>query len=92
LDFKEIKMKKVLYISVLTILVSLGSCNKMVNEEPLSEGKVSEFFRSKLDADAAIAGMYGEFQSAMIKSSATGQNQNNITWWGEARSDNWEGR
>jgi len=64
----------------------------MVNEEPLSEGKVSEFFRSKLDADAAIAGMYGEFQSAMIKSSATGQNQNNITWWGEARSDNWEGR
>jgi tetratricopeptide (TPR) repeat protein len=92
LDFKEIKMKKVLYISVLTILVSLGSCNKMVNEEPLSEGKVSEFFRSKLDADAAIAGMYGEFQSAMIKTSATGQNQNNITWWGEARSDNWEGR
>jgi hypothetical protein len=59
-------MKKILYITVLTILVSLGSCNKMVNEEPLSEGKVSDFFRSKLDADAAIAGMYGEFHDQII--------------------------
>jgi hypothetical protein len=85
-------MKKVLYISVLSVLILFGSCNKMVNEEPLSEGKLNEFFRSRLDADAAIAGMYGEFQSAMIKTTPTGQHQNNMTWWGEARSDNWERR
>jgi tetratricopeptide (TPR) repeat protein len=85
-------MKRILYISVLSVLICLGSCNKLVNEVPLSEGILTDYFRSKLDADAAIAGMYGEFQSAMIKSTPNGQNQNNITWWGEARSDNWEGR
>lgn len=85
-------MKKVLYITFLTLMISLGSCNKMVNEVPISEGTLESFFKSRLDADAALAGMYGEFQSTMIKSSPTGQNENRMTWWGEARSDNWERR
>ncbi|WP_345952568.1 RagB/SusD family nutrient uptake outer membrane protein [Mucilaginibacter sp. PAMB04168] len=85
-------MKKIFSIAIISVLVTFVSCNKLVDEQPVSEGKQEDFFRSKLDADAAVAAMYGEFQSAMIKQSANGQNQNNITWWGEARSDNWEGR
>jgi hypothetical protein len=85
-------MKKIFAITMLTVAIALGSCNKLVEEKPLSDGLSADFLKSKLDADAAIAGMYGEFQSTMIKSSPSGQYENRITWWGEARSDNWERR
>lgn len=82
-------MKKVYTIMFTIAMLFLGSCDKMVDEQPVSEGTLDAFFKSKLDADAAIAGMYGEFQSTMI---GEGQYNNRITWWGEARSDNWERR
>ena len=44
----------------------LGSCKKMVDEVPLSDGTLDQFFRSKYDVFAANAGMYGAFQQTMM--------------------------
>lgn len=66
-----------------------GGCKKAIDEQPISEGTLNTFLRSSLEADAAIAGMYGEFQQTMI---GDGQYQNRQMWWGESRSDNWERR
>jgi hypothetical protein len=78
-------MKKILnYTLLLTVLVVAG-CKKFVNEKPLSDGTLDQFFSSKYDADAAIAGMYGAFQQCMIGES---QFNNRLTWWGDSRSDN----
>ena len=78
-------MKKILgYILLLTVMV-LGSCKKMVDEKPLSDGTLDQFFKTKYEVYAAIAGMYGAFQTTMIGES---QFNNRITWWGDARSDN----
>jgi len=82
-------MKKIFNIAIVSLIITFTSCNKLVDEQPVSEGTLKDFFKSKLDADAAIAGMYGEFQHTMI---GEAQFQNRITWWGEARSDNWETR
>lgn len=84
-------MKKIYSLLVLSILIVLGSCKKLVDEKPISQGELKDFFRSKFDADAGIAGMYGELQSTMIKGDAS-QFENRITWWGEARADNFERR
>src|SRR5687767_10519985 len=78
-------MKKILsYTLLLTVLV-IGSCKKMVDEVPLSDGTLEQFFRSKFDVYAANAGMYGAFQQAMIGES---QFNNRVTWWGDSRADN----
>lgn len=77
---------------ILSAIVIMGSCNKLVDEQPISQGKLDDFLHSKLDADAAIAGMYGAFQQSMIRSPNAAQHDNRITWWGEARADNWERR
>jgi len=82
-------MKKRFHIYILSLLTILVSCAKSIDEQPVSEGTLDAFFKSRLDAEAALAGMYGEFQSTMI---GEGQYNNRITWWGEARSDNWERR
>jgi len=84
-------MKKIFSVTALSILICLGSCKRMVDEQPISQGTLKDFFKSKFDADAAMAGMYGEFQSTMIKGDGS-QAENRITWWGEARSDNFERR
>jgi len=82
-------MKKILNITVFSLLLLLGSCKKAIDEQPISEGLLKDFLHNKIEADAAIAGMYGEFQQTMI---GDGQYRNRMTWWGEARSDNWERR
>ncbi|RZM27611.1 MAG: RagB/SusD family nutrient uptake outer membrane protein [Pedobacter sp.] len=82
-------MRKILSIAVLSILMIFGSCKKAIDEQPISEGLLKDFLKNKIEADAAIAGMYGEFQQTMI---GDGQYRNRMTWWGEARSDNWERR
>ena len=84
-------MKKIFGITLLSVLFVLGSCKKLIDEKPISEGRLDEFLRTKLGADVAIAGMYGEFQTTMIGGHGS-QNQNRMTWWGEARADNWEER
>jgi tetratricopeptide (TPR) repeat protein len=82
-------MKRIFSITVLSVLLVLGSCKKAIDEQPLSEGLLKDFLHNKIEADAAIAGMYGDFQQTMI---GDAQYRNRMTWWGEARSDNWERR
>lgn len=74
------------YITVL-ILTCLVGCKKLVDEKPLSEGTLDQFFKSVFDADASMGGMYGEFQQVMV---GEGQFNNRYTFWGESRSDNFE--
>jgi starch-binding outer membrane protein, SusD/RagB family len=78
-------MKKILGYTILISTLILGSCKKLVNESPLSDGTLDQFFKTKYDADAAMAGMYGAFQTTMIGES---QFNNRINWWGDARADN----
>ncbi len=82
-------MKKIFSIAILSVLIILGSCKKAIDEQPISEGTLDKFLRSSLEVDAAIAGMYGEFQQTMM---GDAQYQNRLMWWGESRSDNWERR
>jgi starch-binding outer membrane protein, SusD/RagB family len=79
-------MKNIVFYLTVVALV-LGGCKKLVDEEPLSDGTLEQFFRSVYEADAAMAGMYGGFQGAMIGES---QFNNRINFWGDARSDNME--
>ncbi|MBE9668023.1 RagB/SusD family nutrient uptake outer membrane protein [Mucilaginibacter boryungensis] len=80
-------MKKV--ITCLTcIIVLLCSCSKsFLEEEPLASVSVAQFYQSAKDITAAMSGMYGSFQQNMM-----GEKQfyNRMTYWGEARSDNYE--
>jgi len=71
----------ILFIS----FIVFGGCKKLVDEQPLSDGTLDQFFKTKYDADASMAGMYGAFQQTMIGET---QFNNRITWWGDARSDN----
>ena len=80
-------MKKIVGYLTLLLLVVLTSCKKLVEEKPLSDGTLDQFFRTSFDAAAAMAGMYGQFQQTMIGES---QFNNRITFWGDARSDNME--
>lgn len=77
-------MKKIISYSILILFVVLAGCKKLVDEVPLSDGTLDQFYKNKYDADAAIAGMYGAFQQAMIGES---QFNNRVTYWGDARSD-----
>jgi starch-binding outer membrane protein, SusD/RagB family len=79
-------MKKLIYL-VAVIAVTFSGCKKMVDEQPLSEGTLETFFRSKFDADAWMAGMYGQMQRHLIGES---QFNNRINFYGDARSDNME--
>jgi hypothetical protein len=75
----------------LTCLVILGSCKKLVDEKPLSDAVLGDFYKNKYDADGAMAAMYGAFQETMIGEGGTaGQFHNRYTFWGEGRSDNFE--
>ncbi|MDB5229477.1 MAG: RagB/SusD domain protein [Chitinophagaceae bacterium] len=79
-------MKKIFsYTLFFIVMVVIGSCKKAVNETPLSDGTLNQFFKSKYDVYAAVAGMYGAFQTTMVGES---QFNNRITWWGDSRSDN----
>ena len=55
-------MKKIIICGfTLCLLITMGSCKKTVDEKPLSDAVLTDFYKNKYDADAAIAGMYGEF-------------------------------
>src|SRR6187397_3045944 len=78
-------MKKILSYSFLLSVLIFSGCKKLVDEQPLSDGTLDQFFKTKYDVYAAVAGMYGAFQQTMIGES---QFNNRITWWGDTRSDN----
>ena len=64
-----------------------ASCKKLVDEQPLSDGTLENFFKSKFDADAWMAGMYGQLQQFLIGES---QFNNRYNFYGDSRSDNME--
>jgi len=80
-------MKKIIAYIGFCMLLVMGSCRKLVNEQPLSDGTLDQFFRNRYDADAAMAAMYGQLQQQMV---GEGQFRNRYTYWGETRSDNLE--
>lgn len=86
-------MKRISTIAALSILILLGSCTKSLNEEPLVDPALSQFYKNKYDIDAAMAGMYNAFQSQMVRSGGSGSSGNvseNALYWGEYRSDNFD--
>lgn len=81
-------MKKILILSSLLIFIFLPGCEKFLDEEPLAEIGIGQFYKSKFDADAAMAGMY----STLATHLAGGPTNHNdrLNYYGEYRSDNFE--
>src|SRR6185503_663446 len=79
-------MKKIFCFIIFSSLFFAG-CKKWVDEQPLSDGTIEQFFKSRFDAEAWMSGMYGQFQQLMIGES---QFNNRVNFWGDARSDNME--
>lgn len=80
-------MKKLINISLISVLVLLGSCKKFLDQKPLAQVSLDQFYKNKFDADAAMAGMYSEFQVEMV---GRAQFMENYLFWGEYRSDNFD--
>jgi len=90
---KNLVMKKISSIVALSVLILLGSCEKFLDEQPLVDPALSQFYKNKYDIDAAMAGMYNAFQSQMVRSGESGNSGNvteNALYWGEYRSDNFD--
>ena len=69
------------------LLFLMGSCKKHLDLKPISETSISQFYKSKYDVDAAMAGMYAAFQQVMV---GDAQYKDRYHFWGEYRSDNFE--
>ena len=80
-------MKKIICISFLAVIISLGGCKKFLEVKPVTSIRADNFYNSAKDMTAAMASMYGNFQQAMV---GEAQFNNKYTMWGEARSDNYE--
>jgi hypothetical protein len=88
LTFKMTIMKKILYSLVLIGSISvIAGCSKFLDKKPLAQVAVSQFYKTKYDVDAAVAGMYSAFQQQMIGES---QYKERVLYWGDYRSDNFE--
>jgi hypothetical protein len=60
---KNIILKSVIYIGISAIMV-FGSCKKILNQKPLNEVDQAIVITDKVSANAAVAGLYNELQSA----------------------------
>lgn len=79
---------KALKYTLLTIMVfSLGSCKKYLEQTPVNQIADFQFYQSKYDVDAAMAGMYSAFQLMMVGESSFNDRQH---YWGDFRSDNFD--
>jgi len=77
---KKFYTAKVLHISVLfMVLASLTSCEKYLDQQPLSDLSTDLFWRNADDAKLGIAGMYDGLQKTL---------SSNYIEWTEPRSDN----
>jgi tetratricopeptide (TPR) repeat protein len=87
-------MRKILFISGALVLgLSVTSCKKFLTEEPLMQVPTENFFNSLGDVEAAMAGIYGSFQTEMTGRGGTGSSvafSGKYHYWGEGRSDNFE--
>ena len=51
-------MNKIFGLITLIAIFGLTSCKKLVEEKPLSDGTLDQFFKTSFDAAAAMAEMY----------------------------------
>lgn len=81
-------MKKLSYIiAVCSMVTVFGSCNKFLEIPPQAQVPQSEFYKTKYEVDAAVAGMYSGFQQQMI---GDNQYKERALFWGDYRSDNFD--
>ena len=80
-------MKTTFNILVLCLVVFLSGCKKHLDQKPLSEAGLNQFYKNKYDADAAMSGMYAAFQQLMV---GNAQYKDRQHFWGEYRSDNFQ--
>lgn len=80
-------MKKLIAICALGTALLLGGCKKFLDEKPLSQVALDQFYKNKFDVDAAMAGMYAKFQMEMV---GDDQYTEKYLYWGEYRSDNFD--
>lgn len=87
-------MRKILFITAsLFIGLSVTSCKNHLEILPLSQVPTVNFFKTLSDVEAAMAGMYGSFQTEMTGRGGTGASvafSGKYHYWGEGRSDNFE--
>ncbi len=76
-------MKKTVFIlSTILLALSLSSCEKFLNKEPISDLGANLFWQNATDVSSARAAMYAAFASTMSVK---------FYDWGEVRGDNYEG-
>jgi hypothetical protein len=80
-------MKTIQYTCLFLLVITLGSCKKFLTEAPVSQVASEDFYKSKYDVDAAMAGMYSAFQLTMVGES---QFNDRYHYWGEFRADNFD--
>ncbi|MEO6520650.1 MAG: RagB/SusD family nutrient uptake outer membrane protein [Mucilaginibacter sp.] len=83
-------MKTFKYIIVLMMLLPLGSCKKFLTQTPVSQIADFQFYKSKYDVDAAMAGMYSGFQLMMVGEGGTTSFNDRYHYWGDFRSDTFD--
>lgn len=90
-------MKQIIKMAAITVLcIALGSCKKFLEVKPLVNPLVTDFYKSKKDIDASLAGLYASFQVEMIGTGSSAKRTDGIPaslggkyhYWGEGRSDN----
>jgi hypothetical protein len=71
-------MKKLLYISCSMVLVSLGACNKFLDQTPVSSVQTNNFYTNTNDFLQAVNGVYNRLRGYPTQA----------MWMREMRSDN----
>ena len=69
-------------IAIISVVVLLGSCKKFLTQDSLTQALPEDYFHTVKDINSTLSGVYAAFQTEM---------KNNYHYWGECRSDNFEG-
>lgn len=69
-------------IAIISLLAVFSSCKKFLTQDSLTQELPQNYFHSVKDINASMAGVYSSFQTEM---------KTNYHYWGECRSDNFEG-
>lgn len=72
-------MKTIKLIIILTISLSVISCNDLLDKTPISSFSADGFYKTASDAQTGVYGIYDAAQSAF---------KINFSYWGEGRADN----
>ncbi|AOM78914.1 RagB/SusD family nutrient uptake outer membrane protein [Pedobacter steynii] len=81
------KTSKIITMSALATALLLGGCKKFLDEKPLAQVAVEDFYKNRYDMEASVAAIYAAFQQEMIGKE---QYTEKYMYWGEYRSDNFD--